>query len=61
VSTKHRPTRSSGLTKPTRSLREQYLSLMAKRPLLPADVRRLELLAALLVIEQDRKAQNASK
>lgn len=55
MSLKHRPTRATGLTKPKRSLLAEYKSLMAKRPLLPADIRRLETLNLLLL----KQAENA--
>lgn len=38
--------------------REEYLSLMAKRPLTPADIYRLEILSLLLMNQQ---AQQVSK
>lgn len=38
-------------------LREQYLTLSAKRPLTPSDIQRLEILAALLMHERAKNAR----
>lgn len=37
-----------------RTIKQQYLSLLAKRPLKPADIHRLEVLAVLLMHEKVR-------
>lgn len=55
MSLKNRLTRYNPTKKPTLSLKSEYLSLMAKRPLLPADIRRLETLNLLML----KQAENA--
>lgn len=51
MSLKNRPTRYPMTKKPDRSFRAEYESLCAKRPLLPADIRRLETLNLLMMME----------